>query len=230
MEDDKEGDESSHSIGPLQGAGRLALSDSEKAEALVDSLEAQFQPVDDPSDPAFTEMVDVAMRANQCAPARKPTLTTPSDVLEAIKGLNVGKAPGPNGIQNRVLRYLPKRAITILTKMFNAVLRGQYFPPVWKHDRVVRILKPEKDPMLPSSYTSISLLDTAGKLFEKILLSRVLREVNELGLLRDEQSGFRRRHSTTLQLAPVERVNRNVDERRLTAAVFLDAVKAFDTL
>jgi hypothetical protein len=57
---------------------------------------------------------------------------------------------------------------------------------------------PGKDTTLPSSY---SLLDTAGKLSEKILLTRILREVNERGLLRDEQFGFRPRHSTTLQLA-----------------------------
>jgi hypothetical protein len=37
---------------PLQVTGGLALSDSEKAEALADSLEAQFQPVNDPSDSA----------------------------------------------------------------------------------------------------------------------------------------------------------------------------------
>jgi hypothetical protein len=48
-------------------------------------------------------------------------------------------------------------------------------------------------------------------------------------LLRDEQVGFRPRHSTTLLLARlVERVNRNLDERGLTGAVFLDVVKAFD--
>jgi hypothetical protein len=172
--------------------------------------------VDEPSDPAFTEMVDVAMRAYQYAPASELTLTTPSEVLQAFRGLKVGKAPGPNCIPNRVLRHLPKRAIIFLTKAFNAVLRRQYFPPVWKHARVVPILKPGKDPTQPSSYRPISLLDTLGKLFEKILLTTVLREVNELGLLRDEQFGFRPKHSTTLQLARlVERVNRNFNERRV---------------
>jgi hypothetical protein len=43
---------------PLQVPGGLALSACVKAEALADSMEAQFQPVDDPSDPAFVEMVD----------------------------------------------------------------------------------------------------------------------------------------------------------------------------
>jgi hypothetical protein len=95
----------------------------------------------------------------------------------------------------------------------------------------VSILKPGKDPTLTSSYRPISLLDTVGKLFEKTPLPRVLREVSERGLLRDEQFLFRPRHSTTLQLARlVETVNRNFDERRLTGAVFLDVAKAFDTV
>jgi hypothetical protein len=96
---------------------------------------------------------------------------------------------------------------------------------------VVSILKPEKDPTQPSSKRSKSLLDTVGKLFEKALLATVLREVNESGLQRDEQFGFRPRHSTTLQLARLaERVNRNFDERRLTGAVFLEVGEAFDTV
>jgi hypothetical protein len=115
--------------------------------------------------------------------------------------------------------------------VFNAVFRRQYFPSAWKHGRVVSILKPGKDPTLPSSYRPVSPLDTVGRLFEKILLARVLREVSKRGLLRDEQFGFRLRHSTTLQLARlVERVNRNIGERRLSGAVFLDVAKAFNTV
>jgi hypothetical protein len=75
------------------------------------------------------------------------------------------------------------------------------------------------------------LSDTIGKLFEKILLSRVLNEVNGRGLLRDKQLGFRPKHSTSLQLARlVERVTRNFGEKRLRGATFLDVAKAFDTV
>jgi hypothetical protein len=107
---------------PLQVPGGLALSDSEKAEALADSLEAQFQLVNDPSDPAVIEMVNEAMRAYVYAPTSEPKPTSPSEVQHVIMGLKVGKAPGPNGIPNRVLRHLPKRAITFRTKVFNAFL------------------------------------------------------------------------------------------------------------
>ena len=63
MEDDQAGDESSYSISPPQVTpGGIALSDSEKAEALADNMEAQFQPVTDPSVPAVIETVDVALR------------------------------------------------------------------------------------------------------------------------------------------------------------------------
>jgi hypothetical protein len=135
-------------------------------------------------------MVNKAMRAYEYAPASEPKLTSPSEVQQAIMDLKVSKAPGPYGIPNRVLRHLPKREITVLTKVLNAVLRRQYFPSPWKHARVVSILKPGKDPALPSSYRPISLLDTVGKLFEKILLARVLREVSERGCYVTSSLGF----------------------------------------
>jgi hypothetical protein len=96
---------------------------------------------------------------------------------------------------------------------------------------VFSILKSGKDPTLSSSYKPISLLDTVGKLFQKILLARIIREVKDRGLLREEGFGFLPRHSTMLQLARlVERVNRNFDEGRQTGAAFLDVVKAFDNV
>ena len=102
---------------------------------------------------------------------------------------------------------------------------------MWKHTRVISILKPGKNPALLSSYRPISLLDTIGKLFEKILLARILREVNVRGLMWDEQFGFRPRHSTSLQLVHlVERITWNFDKKRLTGVVFLDMAKAFDTV
>ena len=50
---------------PLVNPGGIALSDSEKAETLADSLENQFQPVNDHSVPAVIEMVDVELSANE---------------------------------------------------------------------------------------------------------------------------------------------------------------------
>ena len=137
MEDDQAVDESSYSIPPLVTPGGLALSDSEKAEALADNLEAQFQPVTVPSVPAVIEMLDVALRSYFISPASETQLTTPDEVHAAIRGLKVSKAPGPNGIPNRALKHLPKRAVSYLNRVFNAFLRTQHFPQAWKHARVI---------------------------------------------------------------------------------------------
>jgi hypothetical protein len=116
------------------------------------------------------------------------------------------------------------QAVSLLVHIFNVVLGTQ-------HARVISSLKPGKDPAQPSSYRPISLLGAVGKLFENIVLTRILYEVGEHRLLRDEQFGFRPRHSTSPQLAPlVERITRNFGEKRLTGAAFLEVAKAFDTI
>jgi hypothetical protein len=88
--------------------GSLPLSDSEKADVLADSLEAQFQPENVPSSPAVIEAVDEAMNAYEYAPASEPEFTSPSEVQETIKSLKSGKAPCPNGVAKRALKHLPK--------------------------------------------------------------------------------------------------------------------------
>ena len=80
VEDDQAGDESSYSVSPLVTPGGIALSDSEKAEALADNLETQFQPVTDPSVPVVIEMVDEELRSYFMAPVSEPKLTNPEEV------------------------------------------------------------------------------------------------------------------------------------------------------
>ena len=176
-------------------------------------------------------MVDVALKSYFLIPASEPKLTNPDEVREAIRGLKVGRAPGQNGIPNRALKHLPQRAVSLLVRIFNVALRTHHFPAVWKHARVISILKPGKDPALNSPHRPISRLDTFGILFENILLARILSELSERGLMRDDQFGFQPRLSTSLQLSClVERITRNFGEKRLTGAVFLDVANAIDTI
>ena len=202
MEDDQTGDESSYSISPPPWSPqRGSLSQTIKAETLAHNLDAQFQPVLDPSFPAVIETFDMTLRSYFLSPASEPHLTTPGEVHDANRGFKVSKPPGPNDIPNRALKHLPKRAVSLLVHIFNAVLRTHRFPQTWKHARVTYSNRP------------IGLFDTIGKLFEKILVARILHVVNERGLMQDDLFGFRHRHSTSLQLARhVERITRNFGE------------------
>jgi hypothetical protein len=158
-------------------------------------------------------MVDIALRSYFLTPAREPKLTNPEVVHETIRGFNVSKAPAPNGIPNTALKHFPQRALSVLVLNFNAIVLTLHFPTVWKHARVISILKIGKDPTVSSSYRPIRVLGTVGKLFEKILLATILHEVIELRLMRDEQFGFRPMRSTSLQLArPIVRITRKFGE------------------
>jgi hypothetical protein len=112
-------DERSYTITPLVTPGGTALSGYEKAAALADSLETQFQPVTDPSAPSGIEMVDVVLRSYFISPASELKLTNPDEVQDDIRGHNVSKATGPNGIPNRGLKILPKRAVSLLARICN---------------------------------------------------------------------------------------------------------------
>jgi hypothetical protein len=127
MEDDKDDGAISVSCTLLASVGKTTSLRSRKAETLADSLEAQLQPVKGPSDPAVIETVNQAMCAYDFFATSELKLTSPSEVLQAMKGLKFGKAVGPNGVPNRVLRHLSKRAITFLKKVLNAILYGLSF-------------------------------------------------------------------------------------------------------
>jgi hypothetical protein len=120
-----------------------------------DTLDSQFQPVIDLSDPAIFENVAEAQQQYIYAPSSGPTLTNPMKVQDAIRGFKLGKAPGPKGLTNRTLKHHPQRAISLIVEFFNLALLGQHFLPVWNHACVISMLKPGKDPSLPSSYRPI---------------------------------------------------------------------------
>ncbi|GBP47450.1 Probable RNA-directed DNA polymerase from transposon BS [Eumeta japonica] len=91
------------------------------------------------------------------------------------------------------------------------------------------IHKPGKPRDLPASYRPISLLSGLGKLFEKILKTRLSDHLLGKGLIIDEQFGFRPAHSCPQQvLRLVEYVSEGFETERSTVAVFFDVAKAFD--
>jgi hypothetical protein len=106
----------------------MGHSNSEKSEVLADTVENQFQPVDDLSVAAVIKIVDVALRSYIQTPATEPMLTNPDEFHEGSRGLMVGKAPDPNAIPNRALKCLPLRAVSLLVQFFNAILLTHHFP------------------------------------------------------------------------------------------------------
>ena len=158
-------------------------------------------------------------------------LTNPYEVRRKILLLKIRAAPGEDRITPLMLRHLSKRALTFLTQIFNHLLRMGYYPYSWKRAIVIPIPKTNKPPMDPNSYRPISLLSIVGKLFERIIASRLTAYVNHQHLLPHEQFGFRKKHSTVSQLARIsDYISNGYNLHKQTGMVSIDIEKAYGTV
>ncbi|GBO43322.1 hypothetical protein AVEN_198247-1 [Araneus ventricosus] len=73
-------------------------------------------------------------------------------------------------------------------------------PTIWKTAHVLMFPKPGQNHKLPGNYRPISLLSNIGKIFEKIILSRLKEECHDLSIIPNEQYGFRAGHDCIRQL------------------------------
>lgn len=219
------------SIHAIQGPQELVFSPEAMAEALATSLEDRFvSPANGGMPPHVLRDIEAEAAALLHGPPAGPVLLTSSRVVRRLlRKMPAKKSPGPDGIGPAFLSALPPKAFALLLRIFNACLLLQYFPSAWKEAKVITILKPGKDKLLPQNYRPISLLNTMGKLFERVLLQRVQDVLLNHHTLRAEQFGFAPRCSATLQvLRLTEYVTRNFNRRRSTVAVFFDVQQAFD--
>ena len=122
-----------------------------------------------------------------------------SELKLAAKGLTLQKAPGPNGIPNEDLRETIREKRQLILDLFNTC----HFSKQWKRQKLVFISKGKnKDPKVPRSWRPLCMLDSTGKLHERIILNRV-----QSGL--EMQYGFRAGRSI---LNAVQKVQKSVDK------------------
>lgn len=157
---------------------------------------------------------------------------TMDEVFTIIKTLKPFKAPGPDTIQNVLLKNLPHSSIIWLTAVLNKCIQLYHWPTSFKIAKVIPILKGGKPPSDPRSYRPISLLNSIGKILEKIIIyRRLIVTVEEKQLLPEYQFGFRRGHSTTHQAARIKKIiQTNKHQKKSTGMILLDIEKAFDSI
>ncbi|GBP64414.1 Probable RNA-directed DNA polymerase from transposon BS [Eumeta japonica] len=209
----------------------VAIDDAEIAECLADSIETQCSHASPPHDIAHISRIEEeVLQKTSLEPKDDLAPVSLSEVQTLVKSLNTRKAPGLDGISNKAIKCFSIPLLSLLVAIFNACIKNCYFPPAWKEAEVIGIHKPGKPRDLPASYRPISLLSGLGKLFEKILKTRLSDHLLGKGLIIDEQFGFRPAHSCPQQvLRLVEYVSEGFEtNERSTVAVFFDVAKAFD--
>ena len=124
---------------------------------------------------------------------------TPQQVQSVLQKLPVGKASGPDGISNRVLRELSNVLSPLLCNLFNKSLSTCTVPDIWKEANVCAVFK-KGDKSLVSNYRPISLLNNLEKVFERLIFNNIYSFIQGNNVLSPFQSGFRPGDSTVNQL------------------------------
>lgn len=156
------------------------------------------------------------------------------ELLEAAGSLKLNKAPGPDGIPNAAVKAAVKTNPKVFLETMSRCLAEGKFPTCWKRQKLVLIPKPGKDAGVPSSYRPICLLDTLGKLFEKIILRRLNKFAEDDNGLSPKQFGFRKGRSTLEAILTVtERAKiaqaKTKGGNRFCGIVTLDVKNAFNS-
>ena len=81
------------------------------------------------------------------------------------------------------------------------------------------------------NYRPISLLTSTSKVFEKVVFTQLYDYFQKNSLFYPNQYGFRKLHSTEFAaLELTDRILKDIDEKNISLAIFMDLSKAFDTL
>lgn len=154
---------------------------------------------------------------------------TLSELDVAIAALKQGKAAGLDDIRNEQIAHFGSETKKWILCMFNRCLDENAMPKIWRKSKIIALPKPGKALDDPKNFRPISLLCCLYKLFERMILNRLVPNVDEQ--LIPEQAGFRPGKTCTAQILNLTQyIEEGYEQRKITGAVFVDLSSAYDTV
>ena len=153
---------------------------------------------------------------------------TEQGVLNILTNCDPSKSPGPDFIHPYVLKITATKICSMLTHIFKQSLETGTVPPQWKHADISPIFKKDQKSN-PKNYCPITLTSVICKSMEHIIVSQIMKHLEDQNILSDRQFGFRSNHSCESQLfITINDIARQIDENLQVDTAILDFSKAFD--
>ena len=152
------------------------------------------------------------------------------EVSKSINLLRSDCSTGHDNIPTRYIKPVSDYLVSPLTHIINASIDSSTFPADWKFSRICPVPKVQ-NPTTLAEYRPISILPVLSKVFERIILEQLTEHIESRAVYLENQSGFRKSHSTiTLLLKLKDDIKSAMQRGEVTLAVFADFSKAFDTV
>ena len=154
---------------------------------------------------------------------------TDNEIINIIKLLN-NSAPGPDGIDSKVVKSSYISFIRPLRHVFNLSISKGVFPNELKLAYVTPVYK-SGDKFSINNYRPVSVISVFSKILEKLMYTRLLNFVNKYKLLYKFQFGFRENYGTTLALIYLtDYLCQALNNGDYIIGICIDLAKAFDTV
>ena len=165
------------------------------------------------------------------APANDKTMyledCSPDEIMSIISDLDNNKA---SDIPIRIVKKVSHIIALTLSMYYNILMKDGIFPEVLKIGKITPIYK-KGNPEDIGNYRPVSTLPIFGKLFEKVIYSRVYSFAQSQGIINPNQFGFRKSHSTSHAVNhSVKIIEDALKAQKHILGIFVDLSKAFDTI
>ena len=158
---------------------------------------------------------------------------SPTEFHATASNQSSSTATGPDKVAYPMLKHLPRSGMDFL-HIFNLSWSSHSFPSIWKTSSIITIYKMGKHLDSPASFRPISLTSCTSKLFERIILSRLLFFLESNSILSLRQTGFRPGRSTLDQILYLSQsISDGFNKPRPGSRTILSTIdfsKAFDTV
>jgi hypothetical protein len=152
------------------------------------------------------------------------------DVIETLKSFEPKKSVDMDGISLHLIKYIDTAIALPLAHIYNLSFSTGTFPDSFKTSRVIPIFK-SGDPTSTDNYRPISLINTFGKILEKIVSLKLIKHLNDNQLIYQYQFGFQKGLSTEHNLIHLSNfIGEALNENKYCVGIFLDIKKAFDVV
>jgi hypothetical protein len=114
-------------------------------------------------------------------------LFTPAEIRDSINGITRTKLQEKTGLR----AIFSKARSTCFQSLPQPCTTDSCFHRIWKREKIISIVKPGKEASNDiSKYHPISLINTIVKVFEKVLINRLMHHIYTNNLMSNNQYGF----------------------------------------
>lgn len=170
------------------------------ADSFGNNLAKVFTPYnDDFFDNTFKEEIDKFCKSDELFNYESEEIFCSnfsySELEYALLSLITKSAPGPDKLNNRILKSIGNYGKQFILFLFNKSFNENTIPKEWKLAKMKMLAKKPNDAHNINNYRPISLTNSIIKLLERLVKNRLVYFLESNNLLSKFQSGFRERRS-----------------------------------